>query len=77
MMGQPFSELLNTVPVSEAVRAALVDGKGPHQPYLELVRATESSSFYDIRSAAEAIMMGVADVNCAVLKALAAARQLD
>ena len=77
MMGHPFSELLKTVPVSEAVRSALIDSNGPLQPYLDLVRATESSSFYDIRSSAEAIMMGVAEVNCAVLRALAAARQLD
>ena len=77
MMRQPFAELLRAVPVPEAVRAALVDGLGPHQPYLELVRAVESASIYDIRSAAEALLIHVADVNRAVLRALAAARQLD
>ena len=77
MMGQPFAELMRSIPVTESVRAALVDGEGPHFPYLELVQAIESASFYDIRSAAENILMGVPEVNRAVLRALAAARQLD
>ena len=77
MMGQPFADLLRSIPVAESIRAALVDGQGPHQPYLQLVQAVESASVYDIRSASEAILMGVADVNRAVLRALAAARQLD
>ena len=77
MMNVPFSELLESVPVSEAVRAALVDESGPHHPYLELVRAVESASIYDIRSAADNVMMGVREVNRAVLRALAAAKQLD
>ena len=77
MMGQPFAQLMRSIPVSEAVRAALVDGSGAHHPYLELVRAVESASVFDIRSAAEHILMGLPEVNRAVLRALAAARQLD
>jgi EAL and modified HD-GYP domain-containing signal transduction protein len=77
MMNVPFAELLNSVPVSEAVRAALVDESGPHHPYLELVRAVESASIYDIRAAADNVLMGVREVNRAVLRALAAAKQLD
>lgn len=77
MMRQPFAELLGTIPVSEGVRSALVDASGPYHPYLELVRAVESASIYDIRSAADALMMSVPEVNRAVLRALAAARQLD
>ncbi len=77
MMRRPFAELMRALPVPEAVRAALVDGQGPHYPYLELVRAVESSSIYDIRSAAEALMIDVPEVNRAVLRALAAARLLD
>ena len=77
MMNVPFAELLESVPVSEAVRAALADESGPHHPYLELVRAVESASIYDIRSAADNVMMGVREVNRAVLRALAAAKQLD
>jgi EAL and modified HD-GYP domain-containing signal transduction protein len=77
LMQQPFATLLDSVPTSDAVRAALVRGEGPHHPYLELVRAIESASVYDIRSAADALMMSVTTVNRAVLRALAAARQLD
>ena len=77
MMRQPFAQLLGSVPVAEGIRAALVDEQGPLYPYLELVRAVESASVYDIRSAAEALMIDVGDVNRAVLRALAAARQLD
>jgi EAL and modified HD-GYP domain-containing signal transduction protein len=77
MMGQPFAQLLNNIPVPEAVRQALVDNAGPHQPYLDVVRAVEAASVYDIRSAAEAILMSVSEVNRAVLRALAAARQIE
>ncbi|MDT7836184.1 EAL and HDOD domain-containing protein [Aquabacterium sp. OR-4] len=77
LMQQPFDTLLNSVPTSDNVRAALVQGSGPHHPYLELVRAVESASVYDIRSAAEGLMISVGTVNRAVLRALAAARQLD
>jgi len=77
LMQQPFAELLKSIPTTDAVREALVDGGGPHQPYLALVQAVESASVYDIRAAADALMMAVPAVNKAVLRALVAARQLD
>ncbi|MBI5256484.1 MAG: HDOD domain-containing protein [Burkholderiales bacterium] len=77
MMRQPFDDLLRTIPVPEKVRAALADDSGPYYPYLEMVRAIESASIYDIRTAADTMLMAVAEVNRAVLRALAAARQLD
>ncbi len=77
LMQQPFDELLASIPTSEAVRAALVDGTGPHQPFLDLVRAIEAASVYDIRAAADALMMAVPAVNRALLRAVEAARQLD
>jgi EAL and modified HD-GYP domain-containing signal transduction protein len=77
MMRQPFAELLNNIPVPDNVKAALVDGGGPYHPYLELVRAVESASVYDIRSAADGLLLAVSEVNVAVLRALSAARQLD
>jgi EAL and modified HD-GYP domain-containing signal transduction protein len=77
MMGQSFEKLLDTVPVTERVRAALVDGSGPYHPYIELVRAVEASSVFDIRAAADTILIGVPEVNRAVLRALAAARQIE
>jgi c-di-GMP phosphodiesterase len=77
LMGQPLDDLMRSIPVPDAVRAALVDQSGPHHAQLELVRAVEAESVFDIRAAAEATMIGLPEVNRAVLRALANARQLD
>ncbi len=77
LMQQPFADLLRSIPTTEAVRAALVEGSGPHQPYLALVQAVEAASLLDIRDATAALMMTPQGVNQAVLRALVAARQLD
>ena len=61
----------------ERVRQALVDGSGPYQPYLALVQANENESIFDIRSAAEGLMLGLEEVNQCVLRALAKAAQLE
>ena len=77
LMGQPLAELMRSIPVPDAVRAALADQSGPYHALLDLVRAVEAESVFDIRSAAEATMLGLPEVNRAVLRALAGARQLD
>jgi EAL and modified HD-GYP domain-containing signal transduction protein len=77
MLGQPFDALLASVPVPERVRQALVDASGPYQPYLALVRAVEAGSRTEIRQAADQTFMGLAEVNAALLRALASARELD
>ena len=77
LMHQPFADLLNGIPTTEAVREALLHQGGPHQPYLALVQAIEAASLHDIRDATEALMMTPQAVNQAVLRALVAARQLD
>ena len=77
LMQQPFDELLKSIPTSAAVSAALVHGNGPLMPYLTLVQAVEAASIYDIRAAADDLLMAVPAVNRAVLRALVAARQLD
>ena len=77
LLQQPFAELLPNVPVPERVAQALRGEGGPYQPYLELVRAIEQESIYDMREHAEALMLGPSTVNRAVLVALRAARQLD
>ena len=77
MLKQPFSKLLQSIPMPERVRQALVDESGPYQPYLELVRAIEHSSIYDYRSAAEQLMLGAEEVNMCVLRALNKAAQLE
>lgn len=77
LMKQPFGDLLKSIPVPASVQQALGDGDGPYQPYLELVQAVESASMFDVREIAERLMMSVGEVNAALLRALAAARQID
>ncbi len=77
LMGQSMADLMASIPVPGAVRATLIDSGGPYHGHLELVRAIESESVYDVRAAAEALMMDLPEINRAVLRALAAAKQLD
>jgi EAL and modified HD-GYP domain-containing signal transduction protein len=77
MLGQSFAELFQSVPVPERVQQALVQGGGPFQPYLSLVRALEQGVRGDIRDAADHCFLGLAEVNGALLRAMAAARELD
>jgi EAL and modified HD-GYP domain-containing signal transduction protein len=77
MMGQPIDHLLKSIPVPQDVFDALAKGTGRHRPYLELVRAVEQASLFDIRNAAESLMLSAAEVNLALLRALIAARHLD
>jgi EAL and modified HD-GYP domain-containing signal transduction protein len=75
MLGQSFGKLLTELPVADAVRQALVDGDGPHRPFLDLACAVETESLFDIREATEALMITPGEANRAVLKALSSARQ--
>ena len=77
LLQRPFAELLPNVPVPEGVQQALRGEGGPYLPYLELVKAIERESLFDIRERSDALMLGAAEVNRAVLVALRAARQLD
>ncbi len=77
IFNQPFSELLKTIPVPEAVAQALAEHTGPYQPYLELVRTVEGQSLFDIRAAAEHLLLGIGEINRAQLRALAGATQLE
>lgn len=77
MMQQPFADLLKTIPVPERVRQALVEGGGPFRPYFDVVNAVEQGALFDIRAAADTLMMSVAEINRAQLRALGAAAQLE
>jgi EAL and modified HD-GYP domain-containing signal transduction protein len=77
MFQQPFSDLLNTIPVPERVYQALAENTGPYEPYFKLVQAIENSSVYDMREAADALFMTFGDINQAIIKAMAAATDLD
>ncbi len=76
MIGQPFEQLLRTIPVQESVAQALAQDSGPCAPFLALARAVETESAYDIREAAEALMLSVGDVNRALAKSLVHAHSL-
>ena len=77
MLKAPFDKLLQSIPVPERVRQALVDDGGPFAPYLALVRAVESESVFDYRESAEALMLGAGEINACVLRALYKAAQLE
>ncbi|CAN5812759.1 EAL domain-containing protein [soil metagenome] len=77
MFKVPFAQLLSSIPVPERVRQALIDETGPYLPYLNVVRAAEAESAFDLREAAEALMMGISEINRAQLRALMAAAELE
>jgi len=74
---QPFSELLQSIPVPERVYQALADNRGPYQPYCDLVRAVEGDELDAIREACDALIMDPAGINRALLTALGHAAQID
>lgn len=77
MFHQPFAQLLASVPMPPRVVDALVHNKGPFQPYLNLVNALEGGSPFDLKASADSLMMGVQEVNRALLRALNAAAAVD
>ncbi len=77
MFQQPFADLLQTIPVPDHVYQALVAHEGPYAPYFRLVEAIEGQSAFDIRDAAEPLMITFADINASLLKAMSMAAQLD
>jgi EAL and modified HD-GYP domain-containing signal transduction protein len=82
LLQQPFGELLRSVPVPERVRQTLLaepgtEAGGPYGPYLELVRAIENESVFDIRECSERLLLGPGEVNRALLASLRHAQQLD
>jgi len=77
MFQQPFSDLFASIPVPERVVQALAKESGPFQPYVNMVHAIENESLFDFREAADALMLGVSEVNRAQLRALTAAAQLE
>jgi EAL and modified HD-GYP domain-containing signal transduction protein len=77
MFRQPFGELLQTIPVPERVYQALADGTGPYRPYCDLVKAVEGDELQPIRDACDGLISSPAEINRALLQALALASQLD
>jgi EAL and modified HD-GYP domain-containing signal transduction protein len=77
MFGEPFAKLLGSIPVPERVYQALVRNEGPYQPYLAMVCAAEGESVFEYREAAEQLLMSVAEINRAQLRALQGAAALE
>ena len=77
MFGEPFAKLLSSIPVPERVYQALVKNTGPFQPYLAMVQAAEGESVFEYREAAEHLLMSVAEINRAQLRALQGAAALE
>jgi c-di-GMP phosphodiesterase len=77
MFQQPFAKLLDSIPVPERVRQALVERAGPFHPFIRLVEAIEGEALFELREAADTLMMSVSEVNRAELRALMAATELD
>lgn len=77
LLGQPFADLLRSVPVPDRVRQALLGEEGPFLPYLDLVQAIEQESVIDVRERAERLFLASAEINRALLAALASAAQLE
>jgi EAL and modified HD-GYP domain-containing signal transduction protein len=77
LLAQPFDQLMGSIPVPQHVVDALVHGSGPYRPYLDLAVAVEQAAAFDLRESAEALLLSIAEINRALLRALLAARQLD
>ncbi len=76
MLGRSFEELFRSVPVPEQVQQALVEETGPYHAALTLARALEQGVRSDILAAADGCFLSLGEVNGALLRALAAAREL-
>ena len=76
MLGQPFEQLLSTIPVPTGVQQALRDAEGPCAPFLSLAAAVESGAVHDIRDGAEALMLSAGEVNAALMRAVLAGQSL-
>ena len=74
---QPFSALLQTIPVPERVYQALAESSGPYQPYCELVRAVEGDEVHAFRDACDRLLAAPAEVNRALMTALANAASIE
>ncbi|MEY8875467.1 MAG: EAL and HDOD domain-containing protein [Leptothrix sp. (in: b-proteobacteria)] len=77
MFNQPFPELLKTIPVPDAVYHALVEGHGPYEYAINLVRSLEGGTAPEIVEAADQGMLEMRTVNRALLHALGGAIQLS
>ena len=75
--GRRFAKLLGSIPVPERVYQALVDERRPVPAVPGDGAAVEGESVFDFREAAEQLLMSVAEINRAQLRALMGAGALE
>ena len=63
--------MLHHLPVSERVSDALLSNSGPYAPFLEIARALEYPAMGGVLALCETHGLDLADVNRALLRALA------
>jgi EAL and modified HD-GYP domain-containing signal transduction protein len=77
MTGLSFDELAGLVPMPARVQASLQRADGPFAQHLSLMSAVEHASFAEMDEVADTLLIGLGDLNRAVLSALAAAHRLE
>jgi EAL and modified HD-GYP domain-containing signal transduction protein len=76
MLRVPLEDLVRGVPMPQRVQDSLL-ASGPYAPYLSLLRAIEGGSPPDVVAAARHALVGLGELNRAVLKGLSQAWELD
>lgn len=74
--GTPFDALFRTALLTDDMKRAIVDGRGPLFPYLQLARATERADHEQVRRRLAALGVAPQAYNRAVLQAAVASRSL-
>lgn len=77
MFNKPFSELFDSIPVSEPIFDVLSNNSGPYQPYFHMMQSLEGDGVIDIREARDSLMITAGAVNTALLQSLQRATELD
>ena len=71
LLNEPLESILKQLPVSEPVRAAMMDTAGPYAVWMEIASALEDGSTRMIAAVCESCGVAPEDVNRALLQALA------
>lgn len=74
LLGEPLAAVLGRIPLSDRIRAALLDHAGPYWPYLEVAMALESPATQITNAICENHQMSNEAVNRALLATLSHAR---
>jgi EAL and modified HD-GYP domain-containing signal transduction protein len=72
-----FNRLMSLISISNDIVMSLTSDRGPWSGFLSLVVAVEQNDIYEIREKCEALNLSLADVNRALLTALAAAEDVE